>query len=63
MSVDLFEWDKKMFQILVDYHSGFFEIDQMTSTSSAACIHKLEVHFARYGILETVISDNGPQYA
>ena len=52
-----------MFQILVDYHSGFFEIDQMTSTSSAACIHKLEVHFARYGILETVISDNGPQYA
>ena len=63
VAVDLFEWDKKMFQILVDYHSGFFEIDQMTSTSSAACIHKLQVHFARYGIPETVISDNGPQYA
>ena len=25
VAVDLFEWDKKMFQILVDYHSGFFK--------------------------------------
>ena len=24
VAVDLFEWDKKMFKILVDYHSGFF---------------------------------------
>ena len=34
----------------------------MTSTSSGACVHKLEVHFARCGIPETVISDDGPQY-
>ena len=35
----------------------------MTSTTSTACIYKLELHFAQYGIPETVISDNGPQYA
>ena len=35
----------------------------MTSTSSGACVHKLEVHFAWCGIPETVISDDGPQYA
>ena len=23
----------------------------------------LEIHFARHGILETLVSDNGPQYA
>jgi hypothetical protein len=35
----------------------------MTSTTSAAIIRKLSVHFSRHGIPETLMSDNGPQFA
>ena len=41
----------------------FFEIDRLYDTSSKTVISKLKQHFARWGIPETVISDNGPQYS
>lgn len=47
----------------MDYYSSFFEIDRLYDTSSKTVISKLKQHFARWGIPETVISDNGPQYS
>jgi transposase InsO family protein len=47
----------------VDYYSSFFKIDRLYDTSSKTVISKLKQHFARWGIPETVISDNGPQYS
>ena len=56
-------WDKKTYLVSVDFYSRFFEVDELLSTTSAAVIRKLSSHFARHGIPETVISDNGPQFA
>ena len=63
VATDLFTWEGRQFMVTVDYFSRFFEIDELTTTTSSAVIRKLSTHFARHGIPETLISDNGPQYA
>ncbi|KAL6471890.1 hypothetical protein MHYP_G00205400 [Metynnis hypsauchen] len=47
----------------VDYFSNFWEVNHLPDTSSATFIHKLKAHFARHGIPDVVVSDNGPQYS
>ena len=59
---DLFTWDGRQFLVTVDYLSRFFEIDELTSTTSAAVIRKLSVHFSRQGIPEIFVSDNAAQF-
>jgi hypothetical protein len=49
--------------ITVDYFSNFFEVDRLYDTTAKSVISKLKQHFARYGLPEVVVSDNGPQYA
>ena len=62
VSCDLFELDKKMYLVTVDYYSCFFEVDHLQVSTSQAVIKKLKPHFARYGIPDTLVSDNGPQF-
>ena len=63
IGVDLFELNKREFMETVDYYSNFWEVDRLTSTTSAAIILKLKNHFARYGCPDRLISDNGQQFA
>ena len=49
--------------IIVDNYSNFFEINELRTISSASLIAVIRPHFARHGIPEFVISDNGTQYA
>jgi len=60
---DLFACNGHDFLVTVDYYSNFWEVDRLEDTSSVTVIRKLKAHFARYGIPETVVSDNGPQYS
>ncbi|KAK7107442.1 hypothetical protein V1264_015374 [Littorina saxatilis] len=62
IGTDLFTWEKKDFMVTVDYYSRYFEVDELTTTTSATIIRKLSSHFARHGIPETLMSDNGPQF-
>ncbi|XP_064487549.1 uncharacterized protein K02A2.6-like [Ornithodoros turicata] len=52
----------KMFLILVDAHSKWPEVWEMSSTTSSATIQKLREAFSRYGLPETIVSDNGTQF-
>ena len=63
VATDLFSWEGRQFLVTVDYYSRFFEIDELNTTTSSAVIRKLSTHFARYGIPEALISDNGPQFS
>ena len=63
VGVDLFELDRVDYLLTVDYFSGFFEIDKMTTTTVSQVINKLKPHFARYGIPRQLVSDNGPQFS
>ena len=61
VGIDLFTYDNKDYLVTTDYRSNFWEIDYLPNTNSKTVIAKLKAHFARMGIPETVISDNGPQ--
>jgi len=59
---DLFTFAGKAYLITVDYYSDFWELDAVSDTSSETIIECTKVHFARYGIPEKVVTDNGPQF-
>ena len=63
VATDLFTWNNENYIIIVDYYSRYFELDKLHSTTASAVIHKMKATFARHGVPETVISDNGPQYS
>ena len=63
IGVDLFTLDDKEYLLTIDYFSGFWEVDKLSSNTTEAVVKKLKVHFSRYGVPCTLISDNGPQFA
>ena len=60
---DLFVLKGATYLLVVDYYSRFPEVIQLKSTTSQSVIDALKAVFARYGIPETLVSDNGPQYS
>jgi transposase InsO family protein len=60
---DLFQLGHQQFLIIVDYWSGFFEVQELSKVTSKTVITASKVQFARHGIPDTLISDNGPQFA
>ena len=63
VGMDLFEWKGAQYLLIVDYFSRWIEIALLKNTSSSRVIEHTKSIFARHGIPETVISDNGPQFA
>ncbi|XP_059413408.1 uncharacterized protein K02A2.6-like [Carassius carassius] len=54
-------FEGRMFLVVVDAHSKWPEVHVMDSTTSSKTIQVLRGLFSRYGIPETLVSDNGPQ--
>ena len=52
----------KMFLIVVDAHSKWPEVVQMSTTTTTKTVEVLQVLFAKYGLPEQLVSDNGPQF-
>ena len=52
----------KMFFIVVDAHSKWPEVVTMSTTTSHTTIEALRSMFARFGLPEQLVSDNGPQF-
>jgi transposase InsO family protein len=48
--------------VVVDYYSRFFEVSILKSTTALDVIDKLDEIFARFGLPESIKSDNGPQF-
>ena len=63
LGADIFNIAGTEYLVLVDYFSNFWEIDRLRDTRASTCIRKMKSHFARYGIPDVVISDNGPQFS
>ena len=59
---DLMEFDNKNYLVTVNYFSNFFEIDCLEQATTNHVTKKLKAHFARYGIPETIVTDNGAQF-
>ena len=63
VGTDIFTIKGRNYLVTVDYFSQFFEIDFLPKTTSQAEVTKMKYHFARHGIADVIVSDNGPQYA
>ena len=63
VGVDLFNFNGWDYLITVDNYSLLWEIDVLESKRSGTVIHKLKSQFARHGIPEMCISDNGSQFS
>ena len=60
VGTDLFEWNKQTYLLIVD--SRFIEIARLSRPTAEQVIHWTKSIFARHGIPEILISDNGPQF-
>lgn len=62
VATDLFSWNDKNFLLVVDTYSHYFEVKELRNMKSATITNHMKGIFARMGIPEKVISDNGPCY-
>ena len=58
-----FEFRGHSYLLVVDYYSRFIEIARLDCTTSEEIILQTKKIFARYGIVEVVVSDNRPLYS
>ena len=63
VGTDLFEHNASNYVLVVDYFSRYIEIAKLSSTDANTVVNHLKSIFARHGIPQVIISDNGPQYS
>ena len=63
VGTDLFEFKGRSYLLIVDYYSRFIEVALLNRTTAEEVILRTKGMFARFGIPEVVVSDNGPQYS
>ena len=63
VGTDLFQLNGTNFLIIIDYFSRYPEVVKLRGTTSRDVIEILKSTFARHGVPETVVSDNGPQFS
>ena len=51
-----------MFSLVLDAYSKWFEIFLVSTMTSNKTIETFKSLFARYGLPEQIVSDNGPQF-
>ncbi len=61
VGMDLFEWRKNNYLLIVNYYSRFMEVSKLSRTTAEEVITHTKSIFARHGIPKMVVSDNGPQ--
>ena len=49
--------------ISVDYFSKWPEVSMLDNLSAKNVIQYMKGQFSRYGLIDTLVSDNGPQFA
>ncbi|KAK0156229.1 hypothetical protein N1851_000482 [Merluccius polli] len=63
IAMDLCEYNHQDYLVISDYYSRFIEILHMSSTTSTYVIQRSKAIFARFGIPDEVVTDNGPQFS
>jgi len=63
IGVDLCELQGRTLLVLIDYYSNFIEVERVTNLTTQGVTKVLKEMFARYGVPDQVMSDNGPQFS
>ncbi|UYV60640.1 hypothetical protein LAZ67_1001743, partial [Cordylochernes scorpioides] len=62
IGMDLFKFENKWYLVAIDYYSRFPEMIQLDRLTASVVVRSCKSIFARHGIPETVVSDNGTQF-
>ncbi|UYV83311.1 K02A2.6-like [Cordylochernes scorpioides] len=62
IGMDLFKFENKWYLVVIDYYSRFPEMIQLDRLTANVVAQSCKSIFARHGIPETVVSDNGTQF-
>ena len=63
ISADLFQLDGNNYLVMVDHYSDHIELDSLSGNTSANTVIKaMKRQFARHGIPDELVTDNGPQF-
>ena len=62
LGADFFDLGQQQFFLLVDYWSGFFEVQEVKVATSSSVIAVCKVQFARHGRPDVLITDSGTQF-
>ena len=62
VSADIFQLAGSNYLVMVDHYSDFFELDSLRNTTASMVIRTMKRNFARHGIPDECITDNGPQF-
>ena len=60
LGADVLEYDGRSYLVVVDYHSKYPEVHQLTSKTASGIVSVLKPMFARHGIPDEFVSDNMP---
>ena len=63
VGMDLFDFQGSTYLIIIDYYSHYIERAKLNRTTAGEVVTHCKSIFARHGIPEVVVSDNGPQFA
>jgi len=63
VGIDLCYFDRRNYVVAMDYFSKYIEIMEVHSQTTALVITKLKSIFARWGIPDNIVTDNGPCFA
>ncbi len=62
IATNLCEYKGKHCIVITDYYSRYLEILHLPTTTTDQVVKSLKSTFARFGIPDQLVSDNGPQY-
>ena len=60
---DLCDFRGRTLLVVCDYFSGFIEVERLHTTTATAVSRALKALFARYGVPDVLVTNNGPQFA
>ena len=63
VGTDFFHLHGHSYILVVDYTTKFFDLNRLPNAESSTVIANLKSIFAKYGIPQIVVSDNGPEFS
>ena len=63
MGVDIFELEGRHYLVAADYYSNYIEVANLPRLSTAETVKSIKRMIATHGIMDILVSDNGPQFA
>jgi len=63
VGTDLCELNGRSLFVVCDYFSNYIEVESLNTTTTQAVCKALKILFARYGVPDILVTDNGPQFS